>query len=88
MTEAFLFAGEVDDEEAWNSDTDRFDRRKIKIECPHCHEEFAPLCSPATEMTESGWRWHGCDHREPYGQYRTTHRRCGGKLWFRTYTPQ
>lgn len=81
-------AGSYNDEDAWNCETDKFNPRTIKVRCPHCQHEFAALCSPLTTSTEGGWRWVGCDHREPYTTYRTRHGRCGGHLTFTTYTPQ
>lgn len=80
-------AGSYDDEEAYNPDTDRIDNRKIKVTCPGCGKSFAALCSPATEVYDSGWRWVGCDHREPYAAFRTRHR-CGSEFTFTTHTSQ
>jgi hypothetical protein len=75
------------DEDAYNDETDRYDLRKVKVACPGCKRVFAALCSPHTETTSSGWRWVGCDHREPFVSYRTKCR-CGRKFRFDTYTPQ
>lgn len=82
-----LHAGNYDVEDAWNSDTDRFDQRKVKVECPSCERVFAALCSPHTVKTDGGWRWVGCDHREPYTSWRTRCS-CGAEFTFDTYIPQ
>lgn len=82
-----LEGGEINEEDAWNGDTDRFDKRKMKIECPACREMRAPLCSPKTRPTDGGMRWVGDDHREPYTQFETTCA-CGARYWFTTFCPQ
>lgn len=80
-------AGSYNDEDAWNVDTDKYDLRKIKVECPGCRTRFAALCSSKTTKVADGMRWVGCDHKEPYATYVTTHR-CGAQFSFTTYTPQ
>lgn len=82
-----LNAGSYDDEYAWNMDTDKVDNRKIKITCPNCNRSFAALCSLKTKMLDSGWRWVGCDHKEPYANFETTCS-CGVTLLFDVYTGQ
>lgn len=80
-------AGDYSDEDAFNLDTEKFDNRKIKVECPGCGALFAPLCSRLTVPIQGGMRWVGCDHREPYETWLTRHR-CGQEFTFTTYTPQ
>ena len=80
-------AGSYSDEDCYNDDTDGFDRRKIKVDCPNCKRVFAALCSPRTDLVASGWRWVGCDHKEPYARWSTLCR-CGTQFTFDTYTPQ
>ncbi len=81
-------AGDYDDEDAVNFDTDRYDKRKIRVTCPCCHNVASPLCSKNTTTTSSGWRWVGCDHREPYSNHRTKCRKCRKEYRFTIYTPQ
>lgn len=81
-------AGDFSDEDAYNFDTDGFDRRVIRVSCPHCQREFAPLCSRLTVEIDGGWRWVGCDHREPYTTWRTRCGACRCEFTFTTYTPQ
>lgn len=33
------FSGRYSDEDAMNVETDKYDKRKIKVYCPYCHEE-------------------------------------------------
>lgn len=82
-----LWAGSHDDEDAFNCDTDRYDRRKIRVSCPHCKRVGSPLCSPKTIQYKSGWRWVGCDHKEPYSSH-VTQCRCGGKYRFDVFIGQ
>lgn len=84
-------AGDFNDEDAYSPDTDNFDGRKVRIPCPHCGRVTAALLSPLTEWIDGGWRWVGCDHREPYGTFRTrcsSTRGCGQPFTFTTYTAQ
>lgn len=80
-------AYDVNDEDAHSFDTGKYDQRKIKPICPGCDKPFAALCSKNTTHTDSGWRWAGCDHREPYATFVTRHR-CGTEFVFTVYTPQ
>lgn len=81
-------AGDFDDEDCFNPETDGFDRRKMKIGCPACGRVGAPLCSPRTVVYDAGWRWVGCDHREPYASHRTVCPKCKITYTFTTFTPQ
>lgn len=87
FAEDVLWAGSHDDEEAMNSDTDKYDKRKIRVTCPHCLRVGSPLCSHKTVMFDSGWRWVDCSHKEPYSKH-VTMCRCGGKYRFDVYTGQ
>lgn len=77
-----------DDECCYNDNTDGWDARKLKVLCPNCGREFAALCSYLTKETDSGWRWVGCDHREPYATFKTKDPKCGAEFYFTIYTPQ
>lgn len=81
-------AGDYDDEDAYNGDTDKYDRRKVRVTCPCCQNVASPLCSTKTQQTSNGWRWVGCDHKEPYCNYRATCRKCRKEYRFTTYVPQ
>lgn len=81
-------AGDYSDEIAYNWNTWAYDKRKIKIDCPHCNRGFAALCSKNTKQVDTGWRWVGCDHREPYATFETTCGKCKKELMFTVYTPQ
>lgn len=83
-----LEAGSYDDEEAYNFDTGKFDKRKIRVTCPKCENVSSPLCSKKTKQLDSGWRWVGCDHKEPYTRFETECRKCKAKYRFSTHTPQ
>lgn len=86
-SDTLLHAGDYSDEDAWNCNTDKYDRRKIKIVCPHCKRTSAPLCSSFTKVVDGGWRWVGCDHKEPFSHHKTKCK-CGEKYSFTVYTPQ
>lgn len=79
-------AGDFNDEDAI-TENDKYDKRKIRVPCPHCRRVSSPLCSPKTKETSSGMRWVGCDHQEPYASFKTTCR-CGGNYIFTVHTPQ
>lgn len=81
-------AGSYSDEDAYNCDTDKYDKRKIRVACPKCGNESSPLCSSKTRQTDSGWRWVGCDHKEPYARFETTCSKCKSVYRFGTHTPQ
>lgn len=87
-TESILDAGSYADDAAWNDNTDNWDGRKIKVMCPQCKVQFSALACKSVEMVDSGWRWVGCEYKEPYARYRVTHRKCGRTMEFTTYTPQ
>lgn len=77
-----------DVEDCWNGETDRFDARKCKVQCPKCKREFAALLSPYTKHLDGGWRWVGCDHKEPYDDHATICVRCKFAFRFTTYISQ
>lgn len=84
-------AGGWSDEELLNFDTEKYDRRKLRLECPSCGRPIAPLCSPSLEHVDAGWRWVGLDHQEPWSQYIARCPRskgCGAWFRFLLYTPQ
>ncbi len=82
-----LEAGNFDDEDAYNLNTDAYDKRKVRVVCPHCNRTGSPLCSSKTKMFDSGWRWVGDSHKEPYSSH-LTHCRCNKKYRFTVYTGQ
>ena len=82
-----LCAGNHDDEDAYNDGTDAYDKRKVRVTCPHCKREGSPLCSSKTVCFDSGWRWVADSHKEPFSSH-TTICRCGGKYRFTVYTGQ
>jgi|APSaa5957512622_1039677.scaffolds.fasta_scaffold00181_17 hypothetical protein len=83
-----LYGGKFDDEDAFNVDTDRYDKRKVKIICPGCDRVFAALCSPLTEHLQSEWRWQGCEYKQPEADFVTRCGKCGTRFRFTVYTPQ
>lgn len=83
-----LSAYDVSDEDAINFDTDKYDRRKVKVFCPYCNGKSAPLCSSKTNQIDGGWRWVGCDHKEPYATFKTVCKHCKKEFMFTVYTPQ
>jgi hypothetical protein len=83
-----LHAGDFNDEEAHNGDTDKYDVRKVKVPCPHCGNIAAPLRSPNTERTDGGWRWVGDSHMEPYTSFKSQCRKCKRPYVFTVYTAQ
>lgn len=85
--QAWMHGAHYSDEDAYNDDTDGYDRRKIKVGCPGCGRYFAALCSPHTQNIGGGWRWVGCDHRQPESDFKTRCR-CGREFQFTVYTPQ
>lgn len=80
-------AGDYNDEDAYNLDTGKMRWWEIKVTCPSCHRLYAACMSPYTVPTGGGWRWCGCDHREPYTDW-VTLCSCGIIYTFTTYTPQ
>lgn len=80
-------AGEFSDEDLY-TELENFDKRKLKIDCPTCGRRTAALCSPKTSIVQSGWRWVGLDHREPYATFKSTCIQCLNEYKFTTYTPQ
>lgn len=81
-------AGDFSDELIYNPDTDKYSSWKLRIECPYCGHTASPLCSYNTQQIESGWRWVGIDHREPYGKYKTICYKCREEYTFTVYTSQ
>lgn len=81
-------AGSYSDEDAFNCETDKFDKRKVKVVCPHCHNVSSPLASKKTVELSSGWRWCGCDHKEPFATFKAKCRKCRNWYRFTVYTPQ
>lgn len=79
--------GDFDCDDVTNFDTEKDDWRKIKTECPHCRKQCCPMLLKKLEQTDSGWRWVGCDHREPYAEFIATHS-CGGQFRFSIHWPQ
>jgi hypothetical protein len=88
ITAPLADAGSYSDEDAFNCDTDKFDKRKVKVVCPHCHNVSAPLASYKTTELNSGWRWCGCDHKEPFTTFKAKCRKCHKHYRFTVYTPQ
>jgi hypothetical protein len=82
------YAGSYSSEDAWNGDTDAFDVRKIKVQCPYCQRNNAPLCSSRTALLSSGWNWVGCDHKEPRTNFEARCPGCRQTYSFTLYTPQ
>lgn len=82
-----LDAGDFDDEDL-HTDHDRYDRRKLRVDCPNCGRSASPLCSPHTRPVDGGWRWVGVDHQEPFCTYLTRCRGCRREYRFTTHTPQ
>lgn len=78
---------DYNDEEAY-TENDKYDLRKIKIECPNCGREWCALMSSHTKELRNDLRWVGCDHREPYITYGTKCVRCNASFMFTTHTPQ
>ena len=81
-------AGNYDNEDCFNFDTDAFDKRKLKVKCPCCGRWFAALCSKFTQCKHGGWRWVGDSHKEPYNDFTTHCRKCGNDFKFTAYTSQ
>jgi hypothetical protein len=81
-------AGTYDDEHAYNIDTDKYDKRKVKVKCPKCCHVASPLCSSKTVQTDSGWRWVGDSHREPFASFKTVCKACKSPYTFSVQTPQ
>jgi len=84
---AWLDGGEVNIEDFFGEESDKLDRRKVKVKCPACRRTRAPLCSPKTTESDGGMRWVGLDHREPYQRYRTVCA-CRARYYFTTFIPQ
>lgn len=85
---AVVSAGSYDIEVACNPDTDAFDRRAIRVHCPHCDREASPLCSPHCGRVADGWQWVGLDYQEPYAKFIAKCAGCGRWYSFKTYCPQ
>lgn len=81
-------AGNYDNEECYNFDTDKEDWRKLKITCPCCQRRFAAICSKFTKCVHGGYRWVGDSHKEPYNDFTTHCRKCGKDFKFTTFTSQ
>lgn len=67
-------AGFISDEDSYNPDSDKVDKRKIKIDCPNCQRLSAPLCSNKTTLLHNsnvGMEW------DEYHATYTTQCRCG-----------
>lgn len=77
-----------DTEAAYDEDSDRFVRARIKTNCPHCKRRVAPLLSKRTRCLQAGWRWVGLDHKEPYEDWLCFCPGCRKPYLFTTYTPQ
>lgn len=72
--------GHYSDEDAYNADTEKTDRRKIKIACPGCGNLGAPLCSSKTKKV--GLSRHGFDDCIDRHALYETQCRCGKKYRF------
>mgnify|MGYP006352864945 FL=1 len=81
-------AGSYEDGDAFNCDTDKYDNRKDKDEGTHCQNVASPLASKKTVELSAGWRWCGCDHKEPYSTFMATCRKCRKRYRFTVYTMQ
>ena len=67
-------AGFISDESAWNPESDKIDKRKLKIICPSCERLSAPLCSNKTDLLHNSKV--GIDWDEYHAIYKTQCR-CG-----------
>ena len=72
-------AGFVDDEIAFNADTEKTDIRKIKIKCPKCGRLSSPLCSKKTTLLSTQNVGHEYDS---YHSAFKTRCRCGQQYKF------
>lgn len=76
------------DECMYSEHTDRWNRRALRVACPHCQREASPLLSPTCAHVDFYWRWCSLDHQDPCNSY---HVRCPGcRQWygFEVITPQ
>lgn len=74
-------AGNYSDSNAYNPETEKMDKRKIKVTCPHCKKISAALCSPKTELVDKGTFWVYSDGKEDYSKYQTECK-CGKSYTF------
>jgi Zn finger protein HypA/HybF involved in hydrogenase expression len=81
-------AGGYSDEDAVNCDTGKFDRRKIRVTCPKCHNTSSPLLSSKTRMFYEGTEWVGCEYKQPCAEFSAKCRKCRSYYRFKVYTPQ
>lgn len=72
-----------DTEHCYNSESEKFDARKLKVDCPNCGRNFAALCSKKTEFIKSTQRYFGCDDLESVSEFKTTCT-CGNDFRFAT----
>lgn len=73
-------AGHFHDNDAYNCETEKLDKRKVKVGCPECKRKGAPLCSSKTTRIR-GSR-HGFDDWGDYHTLFETECRCGQKYRF------
>jgi transposase-like protein len=82
------YAGAYEDEIAYNLDTDKYDWRKLKVTCPSCKKQNAPLCSNKTQQLSGGWEWVGCSHQEPTSRHQVKCRHCKREYYFKLVSSQ
>lgn len=75
-----IHVGHINDDVAYNGETDKVDCRKIKVKCPGCERVGAPLCSSKTESDGGGFV--GCPEMEDYHAHYKTQCRCGQRYRF------
>lgn len=81
-------AGSYDNQHAFNEETDNYLKSKIKIECPHCKSKISPhLCRTEVHL-DGGWRWVGCDYKEPYDEFGVFCPQCKKPIKYTEYTEQ
>lgn len=76
---------QYDTESCYNSETEKFDARKLKVDCPKCNRKFAALCSKKTVALGSSVQWVGCDYQESASKFKTKCK-CGNEFEFATVT--
>jgi hypothetical protein len=81
-------AGTFDMDDAFDPETMRNDKRKVKFKCPFCNCEQSPLVKERTKKIKEYYKWVGFSHKEPYFDFETICENCSEKFTFSIFYPQ
>lgn len=75
-------------EEFWPDSADEPNLGNLRAPCANCGRQVYAWTSPSRTPLDSGWRWVGLSHQEPYTAYFAACGWCGGPVHFTIHAPQ